>query len=443
MSDDGSMTSEAGGAASAATTERDSRPYSLRPDGSAATVPFPPPQRPPSSSTASMWVKGLLPLALLAALVALFLHVGPAGVFRQAFPPVEELTIQRVTFPGPGVLLVHVVNGGPEPVTVAQLLVDDASWVHTLDGDRRIGRLEGRTVRVPYPWVEGEPHTITLITSTGLTFTHDVAVATLTPSVGARYLTTFALLGLYAGVIPVFLGLLWFPFVREVRREWIDFLLSLTIGLLAFLGVDALAEALETSGRVPGAYQGVSLILIGFVGTMLALAALGDRRQGGAPAGPAARRASRSPLYVATLIAFGIGLHNLGEGLVIGAAYSTGEIALGTFLVIGFLIHNTTEGLAILAPIASERPRLRDLAMLGALAGVPTVLGAWIGGFTYSPTWTTLFFAIGAGAIAQVIVELWRLFGRRAERGLTAPLNATGVLAGMLIMYATALLVPA
>jgi zinc transporter, ZIP family len=382
-----------------------------------------------------LWFKGLAPLVLLATLVAVFLRVGPLGVFRQSFPPVEHLTVERIRLPQFGVMEVEVVNGGPEPVTVAQVMVDDANWVHSLDGSRTLGRLESRIITIPYPWVEGEPHTVALVTSTGLTFTGEVAVATQSPPVDARYLTTFALLGVYAGVIPVFIGLLWLPFVRAVNRRWIDFFLSLTIGLLVFLGVSSLLEAIETAALVPAAFQGHALVLLGALGTPLVLAAVGKWRASG--------RAERSPLYVAGLIALGIGLHNLGEGLAIGTSYATGEIALGTFLVIGFLLHNTTEGLGIVTPLADERPRLRSLILLGALAGVPTVLGAWLGGFTYSPAWTTLFLAIGAGAIAQVVFELWRLFARRARAGLGTPLNAAGLLAGVLIMYATGLLVPA
>lgn len=363
----------------------------------------------------------------------LFLRFGPVGVFQQAFPPVEELTVERITLPRPGQMQVRVVNGGPEPVTIAQVTVDDAAWAHTLDGGRTLARLESRTLTLPYPWVEGEPHTVTLLTSTGTTFSGEVAVATQTPTADARYLSTFALLGVYAGVIPVFLGLLWLPFLRGIGRRWLDFFLSLTIGLLVFLGVDALAEALELAARVPGAFQGLALVLLGTVGTLLVLVALGQWK--GKAGG------ERSPMYVSTLIALGIGLHNLGEGLAIGSSYATGEIALGTFLVVGFLIHNTTEGLGIVAPIANERPSLRHLVLLGALAGVPTVLGAWIGGFTYSPLWTTLFFAIGVGAIAQVVYELWRLFAQRAEGGLARPLNVAGLLCGMLVMYATGLFV--
>jgi ZIP family zinc transporter len=380
------------------------------------------------------WLAAVLPLVALLVFLLLFLRFGPAGVFTGAFPPVEELTITRVTLPDRGVLRVHAVNGGPAPVTVAQVLVDDASWVHTVDGSRTIGRLESREITIPYPWVEGEPVVVRLVTSTGLTFDKEVAVAVRTPAPDARYLTTFALLGLYAGVVPVFIGLLWFPFLRNLSRKWIEFLLSLTAGLLLFLGVDALAEAVELSALVPTAFQGLGLVLLGLVGTPLVLAAVGRRRRASG---------SASPVYVAMLVAFAIGLHNLGEGLAIGAAYASGEIALGSFLVIGFLLHNTTEGLAILAPLTKSRVTLGLLAVLGLLAGVPTIVGAWIGGFTYSPGWTALFFAIGAGAIVQVLVELARLFPGGEKGSIASPLNVAGFLAGMLIMYLTGLLVTA
>ncbi|HUF35301.1 MAG TPA: hypothetical protein VMN37_05080 [Gemmatimonadales bacterium] len=410
-------------------------PETEAPVSRAGAAPAPLEAAPSRVAALPLWLKGLGPLLLLAALVALFLRAGPVGVFREAFPPVEVLTIERIRLPQPGRMEVRVVNGGPEAVTVAQIMVDDANWVHTVDGPRTLARLGTRTITIPYPWVEGEPHTVTLVTSTGLTFSADVPVAVLSPPVDARYLGTFALLGIYAGVIPVFIGILWLPFVRAVGRRWIDFFLSLTIGLLVFLGVDALVEAVELAALVPGAYQGTSLVLLGLVGTPLAIAALGRwrSRHGGV----------RSPLYVAALIAFGIGLHNMGEGLAIGTSYATGEIALGTFLVIGFLLHNTTEGLGIVAPLGGERPGVGKLLLLGALAGVPTVLGAWLGAFAYSPLWSTLFFAVGAGAIVQVVYEIWRLFARREGGGITSPLNAAGLLAGMLIMYATGLMVTA
>ena len=73
-------------------------------------------------------------------------------------------------------------------------------------------------------------------------------------------------------------------------------------------------------------------------------------------------------LVLALLVAVGIGLHNFGEGLAIGAAFALGEAALGTLLVIGFTLHNTTEGLAIVAPMAKERPRSARWRVSGSSA---------------------------------------------------------------------------
>ncbi|MGH7480752.1 MAG: ZIP family metal transporter [Longimicrobiales bacterium] len=383
-------------------------------------------------SRVPLWLKGVAPLLLLGMLLLAFARFGPVGVFQKVFPPIEELTVQRITLPEPGLLEVDVVNGGPEPVTIAQVLVDDAAWAHQLDGPRLLERLDRRTITIPYPWVEGEPHAVRLVTSTGVTFDADIAVATETPAPDGRYLGTFALLGIYVGVLPVLLGLLWLPFLRGIDRRWLDFFLALTIGLLVFLGLDALGEALETAGAVPGAFQGLGLVALGLIGTPLLLAGAGSLR-GTRPSG----------FDLALLVAVGIGLHNLGEGLVIGAAYATGEIALGTFLVIGFLLHNTTEGLAIVAPLADRRTTLWRLALLGLIAGVPTIAGAWIGGFVYSPLWTTLFFAVGAGAILQVVWAIGGSFLDRVPHGLAQPRVAGGLVTGMLLMYATGLFIAA
>jgi zinc transporter ZupT len=147
-------------------------------------------------------------------------------------------------------------------------------------------------------------------------------------------------------------------------------------------------------------------------------------------------------LVVAYMIAAGIGLHNLGEGLAIGSAYVLGEVALGAFLVIGFAIHNITEGLGIVAPVASgKRPRKIHFLLLGLLAGVPAIFGTWIGGFTYSDVWATLFFAIGSGAIFQVVYEIIKLMAKDSEEGLGSLTNFTGLVLGLLIMYVTGLFV--
>ena len=385
------------------------------------------------------WILALFPIVLLGGLLEVFFTWGPIGVFLAAFPPVEDLTIQRILLPEPDLVVVHLINGGPDPVTVAQVIVDDALWQYwTEPEDPTIPRLGQMRIHIPYAWVEGDTHEVTILTSTGLTFSSKIPVATQSPRVDSTYLWTFSLLGIYAGVIPVFLGLLWYPFLRDLGSKWLSFFLSLTVGLLAFLALDTLEEALETAQAVPGAFQGVALVSIGVLSTLLCLAHLSRRK-----ASRGDKTSAEGRYWTALMIALGIGLHNLGEGLAIGASYATGEIALGTFLVVGFTLHNITEGLGIVAPIAKDRPSLVRLARLGLLAGLPTVLGTWIGGFSYSPIWATLFLAVGTGAILQVIYELLLLFSRREDPGLLSGYNLSGFLMGLGIMYGTGLLVVA
>ncbi len=385
----------------------------------------------PVAVRARVWGYALLPLALLGVFVLLFLRFGPLGVLRAAFPPVEDLTITRVAL-RPGLLEVFLTNGGPAAVTVAQVLVDNAYRHFTIHPGPTVPRLGRASITVPYPWVQGETHTITLLTASGLTFTHTVEVATESPRPTKTFLVSFTMLGAYVGVVPVFVGVLWFPFLRRLARRWVHFFLSLTAGLLVFLGVDALEGALASAGAVPGAFQGTALVATGLLGSVIALVVLG-RLAGG--------RAASSRLVVAYLIAAGIGLHNLGEGLAIGAAYNLGQIALGTFLVIGFMLHNTTEGLGIVAPLAREGAALRHLLALGTVAGAPTIGGTWIGGFTYSPVLATLFLAVGAGAIFQVVVEVGRLVAGEASREVATLLNTAGFVLGLAIMYLTGLFV--
>jgi zinc transporter ZupT len=368
-------------------------------------------------------------LGLLSAVVA---RTNLLEFLRRGVPPAEALTFDRVAL-APNLIRVDLVNGGPDPVTVAQVLVDEAFWEFTIRPRSTIPRLGRATIEIPYPWVRDEPHEVKLLTSTGLTFAHEIPVAVPTPVPGPRLFAVFTLIGLYVGVIPVAIGLLWYPLLRRLGRAWLQFVLALTAGLLIFLAVDALHEALDAAALVAEAYQGVSLVVLGGLGALLVLQMLSRTRvaQGGA--------AGRSA--VALLIALGIGLHNLGEGLAIGAAYALGEATLGAFLIIGFMLHNTTEGLGIVAPIARDRPRIRTLVGLGLLAGAPTILGAAIGGFSYSPFYAALFLAIGAGAIVQVVVALARVVGKDAEGGLWTAATAGGLLAGLLIMYGTGLLV--
>jgi zinc transporter ZupT len=377
---------------------------------------------------------GLLPLILLVGVLAVIIATD-GGLGDRKAPPIEVLNVQRVTLPEPGVIRLNVVNDGPDDITIAQVMVDDAYWNFELDGDRTLSRLESTTIELDYPWVQDEAHAIAIVSETGVIFDAEVPVAIESPENNAGTFARFALIGTYVGVIPVALGLLWYPFMRRLGQGSMRFILALTIGLLLFLVVDMFDEAREVALAVPASLDGVLLVPVVALLTFLLLMTISSRKRDG-----------RSGLEVAYQIALGIGLHNLGEGLAIGAAFALGEVALGVFLVVGFTLHNVTEGVGIAAPILRERPALRHFAWLALLAGGPAILGVWIGGFVYSPLWTTIFLAVGVGAIAQVIVEVGRLIARGAAR-LDRPaldwLTLGGVTAGVAIMYATALLVAA
>ncbi|HRQ42601.1 MAG TPA: metal transporter [Chloroflexota bacterium] len=379
------------------------------------------------------WALAIFPLALLIALIILFFLLNPLAFFTGAFPPLETLTVQRVLFPENGRIQLSVINGGPDPVTIAQVLVDDAYWNYEITPDNTLGRLQQATIDLNYPWVDGEPLSIVLITATGVTFEAEIDVAVQSPQTSAATFIAYGLLGIYVGVIPVALGMLWYPFMRRVDRKWVNAFLALTIGLLVFLFVDTVLEALEIAGELPGVFQGVPVVVFGTLFALGVLLAVSQRRGGG------------SPLAIATFMALGIGLHNLGEGLAIGAAFATGAAALGSFLVVGFTLHNITEGIGIAAPLTrTERPALRTFILLALLAGAPAMLGTWIGGFAFNPFLATIFLSLGAGAILQVIWEVGRLLAKDAQTQnvpAVSWLNFAGVTAGILVMYLTAFLV--
>jgi zinc transporter ZupT len=382
-----------------------------------------------------------LPLGLLAVLVAAVIRSDPSDfVSGPAAVPVERLAFQRVVL-APDGILVSLLNDGPDEVTIAQVQVDDAYWTFTADNGLSLQHLGRTTLRIPYPWVQGEPHLVKVLTSTGLTFEHEIPVAVSTPTFNARFATAFTLIGLYVGVIPVAIGLLWFPFLMRLSSEAMDFLLALTVGLLAFLLVDGTEDGLEAAGALPASLQGVVLFVLASAGAYLALEAIGAWVR-------ATRRAEATHgrgWVLAMMVAVGIGLHNFGEGLAIGSAFALGEATLGTLLIIGFMLHNTTEGLAIVAPLAREGRQVGTAALiqLGLVGGVPTIAGAWVGGFVYSPIWSVLFLGVGVGAIAQVIVQITRQMSREASAAQTLARGhvLAGLASGFAVMYATGMLV--
>jgi zinc transporter, ZIP family len=390
-----------------------------------------------SGERRSLWLLAGVPLAIAVAAIVGFAALGGPGLGERTGPPVEELGVERTVL-RPGEIELTVRNTGPDPVTVGQVFVADA-YVDFEASDRELGRLESGTLTLSYPWQEGSPYAITIVTATGATIDHEIELAVETPEPDGSFFGLMALLGTYVGVIPVALGMLFLPFMRRIRQSWIALLMALTIGLLAFLAIDGALEGVEIAGSGSGAFGGIELLVAGAAIAYLTLTALdrwlAERRERAAGAGAGAFR-------LALMVAVGIGLHNLGEGLAIGSAYALGELALGAFLVVGFAIHNTTEGLAIAAPLAAadQRPRLGRLAALGLIAGAPAILGALIGATAYNAELSAFLLGIGVGAIAQVIVQLLPSIRDRAGRALH-PRSVAGIVGGMVVLYATGLLI--
>jgi zinc transporter, ZIP family len=395
------------------------------------------------SSRLPGWALGLAPLALIAAAIAAFALLGAPGLGDRNGPPVEEVSFERTVL-RPGEIELTLRNDGPDPVRIAQVAVNDA-YVDFRSDSGEIDRLGSQKLTIPFSWIEGEGYEIFVLTSTGGTIPASIPVAAETPEADLSFYGLMALLGIYVGVIPVSLGMLWLPFLGRLGRRWIGAVIAFTVGLLAFLAVDAGLEGLEIAAEAPAAFGGAGLVFMGGLAAYLLLAGVDaylSRRSQRAEGSAAAVGGA----YLALLVAIGIGLHNLGEGLAIGSAYASGALALGAFLVVGFAIHNTTEGLAIVAPLrggvagGGKRPGLSRLVGLGLIAGAPAILGAWIGASAFNPSLAALLFGVGVGAIVRVIVQIAP--SMRDEDGrLLYPVTVAGMLAGIAVMYLTGLLV--
>jgi ZIP family zinc transporter len=382
------------------------------------------------------WVTGAIPILLLIGLLGLFMVTSPlANIQNQGGEPLPDVTVTQHTLPDDETIVLHVTNNGPREVTISQVLVEDAYWnfeVEGAGGDRTLGSRESARIEIPYHWNEGWDLGTAIVLSNGATIHHDIIAPHQSPGFNMNILWTLALVGVFVGVIPITLGMLWFPFIRQMSDRVLHAILLFAAGVLAFLAFDAGFEAFELSERVPGAYEGKLLVVVGIVGTLLLVQSISSWRDGKTEASRAG-----SGLWIGYLVALSIGLHNLAEGLAIGSSFALGRVSLGTFLVIGFMLHNVTEGPAIVAPMArGKRPRLRHFVALGLLAGTPVILGGWIGGLFYSPTIGAFFLALGVGAIIQVNWEISSMVRTQGGR-LASALNLFAVLVGFGIMYVT------
>ncbi|HSN96388.1 MAG TPA: divalent cation transporter [Nitrososphaeraceae archaeon] len=428
-------------------------------------------------------VAAIIPFIVLA--VMIFLLFSPTlQSFINSGIPLPEIAIEKIEFrENPSQIIAFIRNAGPTEITIAMADVNDRIHAAAIEPGKTLSRLSDAKVIIPFFWNPAEPYEVGITTDDGTRFSKTIEAAALAPNPDSQQIIFFAVIGVYVGIIPVMIGLLWYPFIRSMSRNKYNFFLSLTAGLLVFLGIDALIESNEIAAdNVSSIFNGQVLIFIVTTISFIALLYTSERltqraikksmssaaettspytsySNSGDINSPRIRLQATQlqmqelvkPLAISLMIAIGIGLHNFGEGLAIGAAVLLGEIALSTFLIVGFTLHNTTEGLAIVAPLAKSRKlMLRRLVLMGVIAGAPTIAGAWIGGFLYSPIATIIFLSIGAGAIFQVVYSIGSWVLRPVDSNDNYKnkkivsvniFTIAGFALGMLIMYATGLLV--
>ena len=375
----------------------------------------------------------VVPVLLLALAVGVVVSAGSSLVDLVGSnpPPADKFDIRRIEFE-PGEIRILVRNPQRDDLTIANVNVDDAIVPYSVDGPTTLGRLRSSMIVVPFQWVDGDPITVGVTSSTGIQTVKEVPAAVETPQPSVQGFFGYALIGLLVGVLPIAFGLLWLPALRQASPVWLATFMAFTAGLLTFLGIEALTESFELQAALPASLGGAGLVLLGVALSFLGMTALAGRLAGGSAA---------TGMTLALLIAVGIGFHNLGEGLAIGASFALGELQLGAFLIVGFMIHNVTEGLGIATPVAKTRVTVLALAGLALIAGAPAILGAWIGGYTTSDVLGALFFAIAAGAALQVVVEVGRYVARTAPGGLRSGHAIAGFIVGIATMYVTGVLV--
>ncbi len=386
------------------------------------------------SSKIKLIVSGIIPfLFLIILMVYIF---GPGSELLDLGVPLPEITMERIDFIN-SEIQVTVRNTGPIPVEIAMADINDRIQPAAVEPDRYLQRYETALVRIPFEWNESEPYRVGITIGDGVRFEKEVEAAAFALEPTFDLMIFFAIIGTYVGIIPVMIGLLWLPFIKRISKQKYHFFLALTAGLLLFLGIDSVEEALEVSKEsLADSFNGVLLIATVLMTSFLGLYFLGEKLVNRA-------KSSRitKPVAIALMISIGIGLHNFGEGLAIGAAVGLGSIAFSTFLIVGFALHNTTEGIAIASPMSREKRVIGKLAVMGMIAGAPAIFGAWVGGFVYSPFTSVVFLSIGAGAIFQVIITILKWIREEGDKNLSSGAVASGFVVGMIIMYLTSILI--
>ena len=380
------------------------------------------------SSIQKKYISGILPLAFIIIMVIYFntVQIIEFGV------QLPEIFIENIDFLDTEIL-VTVRNVGHTSIKIAMADINDRIQPAAVEPDNKLERFEVALVRIPFAWNESEPYLIGITTDDGTRFEKEVKSSFHSLSLDFDTVLLFIIIGLFVGVLPIFIGLLWLPFIRLIKSKY-NFFLSFTIGLLLFLAIDTLEELFHISKDL-SSFNSSLLIVTIILLSVICLHHFSNKLT--------KMSYSNSGLlkyiYVAIIIAIGIGLHNFGEGISIGTAVRIGQMSLGNFLIMGFTIHNVTEGVAIATPMSKEKS-VKHIIIVASIAGFPTIFGILVGGFVYSAIASVIFLSVGVGSIIYIIITL--LAWIKIKYGnMTNISNTSGILLAMISMYVTSIIV--
>ncbi|HEX4346527.1 MAG TPA: hypothetical protein VHZ73_03090 [Vicinamibacterales bacterium] len=394
---------------------------------------------PPARNALPIWLAALLPLSLLAVFLVIVTHVNPGDALRRrqgAFVG-QYVSFSKVSVTPDG-FLVTVLNESEGPVTIAQVIVDDAFWSYTANRTAAIQPLASVTLTIPYPWVPGENHHIEVMTSTGQRFGGD-ALGVPTPAPDTQFFVTFLSVGLVVGLVPVAIGLCWLPLASHAGRRTSQAMSAFAAAVLLFLLVDSIRQALRATHLMAGAYQGIMLFVIGAAAAFVGVGALSVWWKRRAMAGGSGTYATWA---LAVTVAIGIGLSNLARGVEVGTDLAQGEMLLRGVTILGLTLQSVLAGATICAALAGTRARFCAFLGLVLVAGAPAVLGLWLGGLLLTSPVATAIVGMEAGGVAAAIPTLAARIASDAplHEALATPRVVAGAMTGLVMMYIGALL---
>ena len=349
----------------------------------------------------------LAALGLLAATLFVAGNFGGPAVDGSASAE-ESLRVEEILLE-PGRIDLLVRNTGSGELTIAQVTINGAAWLSlTLPGPIVEPGAEAAIRLDDYEWLAGKPYEIVIFTSRANAFPTYIASARATFQPTNANVNVIIWLGIVIGLLPVLLGLLWYPGLGQFGRQGGLFLAMLSAVGLGLLGLKLVADIIEWLDAPFEIFGQGGLLVLGGVGLFVGLNFLG-RYQEATGADQLGRQ-----FLTAQRIALGVGLFSLGQGIILGGEIGQDLLAPGAWSVTGLLLVNLIKGLGIISPLPAAKVTggsIGQLALMGIVGGFPAILGVWFGVFYSAPLLTALLLGAGLGAVAAVVYQLIALQG--------------------------------